>query len=141
MWDLTIAWAALLSPLCWPPLLLLLLLLLVVFPFPEVMTRAMAVTPLSTVNTRDKHTANSTTGPLGPIHPHPPPSPSSPARQLLFKYTKHATGQFNVSECLGLDMKSYYCFCLRATDVNVTTALRILHKKHQDPPKLQLFNC
>lgn len=72
MWDLTIAWAALLSPLCWlppPPLLLLLLLLLLPFPFPEVMTGAMAATPLSTVNTSDKHTANSTTGPLEPSRP------------------------------------------------------------------------
>lgn len=89
--------------------------------------------PLSTVNTSDKHTANSTTGPLGPGRPRPSPSP--PARQLLFKYTKHATGQLSVSERLGVDLKSYYCSCLLATDA----ALRILHQKHQDPLKPVAF--
>ena len=39
MWVLTKAWAGLLSPLCW---------LLGVFPFPEVMTGAMAAPHLST---------------------------------------------------------------------------------------------
>lgn len=39
IWDLTRAWAGLLSPLCW---------LLLVFPFPEVMTGATATPHLST---------------------------------------------------------------------------------------------
>lgn len=39
MWDLSTAWAGLLSPLCW---------LLLVFPLPEVMTGAQAAPHLST---------------------------------------------------------------------------------------------
>lgn len=84
MWDLTKAWAGLLSPLCW---------LLLVFPFPEVMTGAVAAPHLST---QAWHGKLNKCWPLGPGH-----------QQLLCTYTMHAIiGQFNVAQRLG---KGWQC--------------------------------